>query len=212
MSTTIVYGDTVEGTLSGQDAVYATARSTYNFSGASLLVGQYGAYVVNEGFVRFDTSFVGTDNITSAVLSFYVTNDSSVTDFVFEARLHPWGTTYESADWVAGASLSGLTLLASINTSALTPSAYNDLADVALPANINKTGFTNFLLSSSRQRVGNVPTTDEYVGVQDKATGGTSTGPKLTVVYSAGGQAPGDEDGYLPRAMPQEPQIVTVFS
>jgi hypothetical protein len=185
MSTTVVYGDAVEGTNTGNNAVYATARSVQTDNSVALFIGQYGTYVVNEAFLRFNTSFLGTDTIVSAVLSLYVENNASVTDFVLEARLHDWGITLEAADWVAGDDIASKILLASIDTSTVTQGAYNDLTDVALPANINKTGFTNFLLNSSRQRLANAPTTDEYVAVTNKADGGASTGPKLTIVHSA---------------------------
>lgn len=213
MSTTVVYGDTVEGGIGSADAVYANARAGAGlFGSASLLMGQYGAYNIYEAFLRFDTSFLGTDTITSAVLSLYVNNNSSVTDFIAEARLHPWGATLETADWVAGASLSGLTLLATLDTSAVTGAAYNDFTDVALPANINKTGFTNIMLSSSNHRLGNAPTADEYLGVDTKANGGTTTGPKLTIVSTSVAASISEDNYSFPMQVTPQRRTVMVFS
>jgi hypothetical protein len=84
-------------------------------------------YTIYEGFYQFDTSGIGdTDTIDSAVFSLHGHTDNSVTDFTINCRLKDWGTGLTTADWVAGADLSALTLLATFATSGFTTSGYND--------------------------------------------------------------------------------------
>ena len=147
--------------------------------------------VVYEAFLGFDTSAIGdTDTISAAVLNVTSNADVSTTDFDLQARLRDWGTTVTTADWVAGASLSGLTLLAHYATSGgfTANSAYN-FVDDAMPANTSKTGTTRMLLCSSRTVSGTDPSGDEYVAIKSAETTGTTSDPKLTVTYSAGGGA-----------------------
>ena len=208
MTTTVVYAGTVDGVILMLDqrdpgaGSYAAARAgTAESSVAdsiveSLAVGQiwwdYGGgdtdVQVEESFIGFDTSPIAdTDTVSAAVLNVTADSDNSTTDFTIEARLYDWGAGLEVADWVAGASLSGLTLLATKTTaSGFTAGTAYDFTDVAMPANVNKTGSTRMILCSSRTTGNNAPTGDEYVGIRAADYAGTTSDPKLTVTHAAG--------------------------
>jgi hypothetical protein len=178
LTTYTIYGDTTDGYLTAASQNQATASSvdtTWN-----IFVGQQvgGFY---EGALAFDTSIV-VGTITAATLSVYGMSDSSTTDFTFEARLHDWGATLTTSDWVPGNQLGTKTLLASMATSAWSASGYNALtSEAAFLSSINQAGFTRLLLCSSRHRLNTAPSGTEYVGVIAADTGGTSQDPKLVV-------------------------------
>jgi hypothetical protein len=90
---------------------------------------------------------------------------------------------------VPGASLAGLTLLASISTSGgWAFQTTKTFTDVAFPANINGAGQTRVVLASSRLRAGNQPGGAEYVAsFAGDATPGTTYDPKLTITHAASG-------------------------
>lgn len=197
MTTLTVFGDTADGAVESSDATYSTMRSGSGLSAFTVtttwIVGQQTGYVGDQIFLAFDTSPLGAGaTITSAVLSLYGSENASATDFDVQARLLDWGTTVTTADWVAGASLSGLTLLGSFNTSAYSLEAYNAFSDTAMTANINKTGFTRMVIASSRLSNGDVPTGNEYVGFYLANEAGTTKDPKLVITYTtpAGGARP----------------------
>jgi len=140
--------------------------------------------------ISFDTSFLGSSAvIISAVLSLYFDDEQAGQDFTIEAREHDFGDTITTADFVAGADISGKTLVASMLRSAATLNQYNALtSDAALLTNINKTGKTRIVVTSSRFRTG-----DEPAGFTERITAqmfSAANPPKLTITYisSGGGQ------------------------
>ena len=143
---------------------------------------------VDESFLSFDTSALTSGaTVSAAVLRVTSYTDVSTTDFDIQARLRDWGTSLTTADWVAGADLSGLTLLGSYATSSgFTANTGYDLSDTAMAANVNKTGPTRMLLCSSRTTAGTAPTGDEYVAIRAADYTGTTRDPQLTVTYAAG--------------------------
>jgi len=210
VSTLVVYSDTSDGVIDsadgyddeydGWDGDYAVTRSGTGVvleavTGLIVAVGQLGAasfywvFWVYEGFLGFDTSSIpDTDTVSAAVLRVTSYADYSTTDFDIQARLRDWGTTVTTADWVAGADLSGLTLLGSYATSGgFTATTGYDLSDTAMAANVSKTGSTRMLLCSSRTTNNNAPTGAEYVNIYSADETGTTRDPKLTVTYAAGG-------------------------
>jgi len=201
---------TADGRVRCSNATYTTARSgggtfatdttaTYMEVGQELFGGVYYCY---EGFLQFDTSSIPSDaTITSATLELYVVaaNTSSSGAGILNVRVKDWGTTVTSADWVAGASVSGQTLVAhSASMSSLTPSAYNTLTDDALAANIVKAGATKFMVTSDRFEAGTAPTGapngTEYVSIE---TANGSNPAKLTVTWSTGGSDPMGMAGFF---------------
>ena len=194
-TTTTVYSNTADGYIQSVNATYATARSggtlTSDNTNTVLAVGQDKAtnYYCLQSYIYFDTGtpIPDTDTIETATLSLYGYYDGSTTDFVLEARLYTWsGSGLTTADWVAGASLSGKTLLATYATSGGWPTnAYTALvSEAAFVNNINKTGNTEILLDSDRQAAGTTPTGAEYVYPYSADQTGTTSDPKLVVVHA----------------------------
>lgn len=192
MATLTAYSSTADGYIESNSATYSTARAgggtlnaiaAANFCNLGQRLG--GDYYCYEAFLDFDTSSIPDDaTITAVELSLCGNgDDSSVTDFDLEARLHDWGASLTTADWVAGADLGGKTLLASKATSGWSASAYNAFTENGsnFRDNINKTGVTRILICSSRHRAGNAPTGNEYVGF---LAAEWSSDPKLVVTYT----------------------------
>ena len=192
-TTTTAYASVDDGYVSSANSTYATARSGGSLSSdtgsSAFSVGQYfnsPTYTCWEGFIDPDTSAIpDTDGISSAVLSLYGTSDQSATNFTNNARLFDWGTSLTTADWIAGASLSAQTLLATFDSASYVDAVYNDFtSDAAFIANVNKTGETRIILSSSRHEAGNAPTGAEYINWSSANVAGTTQDPKLVVVHA----------------------------
>lgn len=198
MPTNTFFSGTNDGHIFSNDSgTYANARAmatspSVNNTATVITFGQadFGGpdYYCYEGFVDFDTSAIAdTDTVTSATLSLWGQTDASATDFTMEAREWDWGGALTTADVVAGASLSGKTLLASLTTAGLSTSGYNAFTESGTnfqTATNMKTGTVSIILDSSRQTSGTTPTGTEYVSVQS-ADGANA--PKLVVVSSAAG-------------------------
>jgi hypothetical protein len=149
----------------------------------------------------FDTSGIeDTETVTTATLSLYGNADGSATEFVSQARVDDWGPTLATGDWVAGESLSGLTLVATYNTaSGWSTSAYNDYtSDAAFPANVPKTSVLYLVVTSDRLAAGTAPTGDETIDNYPAEDTGTTRDPKLVVVTTAAAV-----DQYPPLVMAQ---------
>jgi len=179
----------------GYDLTYATARSTgavYNAGAVAYTIGQRllsSYYRCHEVFVQFDTSSIGADStVTSATFSLYGQSDGTTTnEFVMEARIRDWGAALEDADWVAGANLGDYTLVAQYDTTGGWPvdTSYTDFSNVALPANIAKTGTTYIMVASDRQRTNNAPTGNEYANAYSANEAGTDRDPKIYIEYQS---------------------------
>ena len=192
MPTYVIYSDSTDGYLECTNATYATARSgggtlTSDTSAATITVGQYHdtTYYVEEAFLSFDTSSV-VGVATSAVLSLYLNTDGSTSaDFTINARAYDWGSSLTTADWIAGASLSGNTLRASYGTASLA-AGYNDFTSEATFKD-NLTNPVRLVLASSRTEAGTSNATNpysDYVSFKSANETGTSSDPKLTIVTS----------------------------
>lgn len=194
MTTLVVYGDTTDGYISSQDAVYTNARDglgTLNpdTGSSTALCGQNTAggpiYSCNESFVAFDLIGVDTSAVMSAAaLSLWVSSDSSTTDFTVEARAFDWGASLTNADFRTAAQLGALTLVASRSTSAVVAASYLDLTDVALVANLTVGLVNRFVLCSDRHTAGTTPTTAEYLTFSMANAAGTTQDPKLTLTIT----------------------------
>lgn len=169
---------------------YTKARAGTGSYGVAVAIGSATDYIGQtksgaivgcfETYLEFDTSSLAGKTITSATLSIYPTTlANSGGSWTNEARLYDYGTSLTTADYVAGASISGYTSLATLTSAASTTGAYRAFTDVALPANINKTGKTRIGIFSSEQRLNSAPTGQEYVAFDGEA--GTNP-PKLVVV------------------------------
>jgi hypothetical protein len=190
-TTYTIFGDTSDGRTFSEHSSYATARTAIGTGGSTATgndhpVGQNffsPNYYCFQMLIAFDTSAIpDTATITAVTLSMYSEQNNSTTDFTVEARLFDWGATVTNADYVSGDDMAAKTLLASYPTSSHVINAYNVLtSEAAFAANINLTGFTRILLCSSRQRVGNTPTGNEYVNLNTAENTGITKDPKLVV-------------------------------
>lgn len=191
MATYTFYGDTADGRVYGVNTDYPTARETASTADNTAVtngpcIGQalVGAnYQVEEGFIQFDTSSIpDSETVTSATLSLYYSVDEDDVTFDVQARIHDWGTTLTTADWVGASGLAAKTLVATNNTGGMVTNAYTAFtSETAFPANINKTGFTRLLLNSSRHAGAIIPTGSERVGIWFGDEGANKR-PKLVVV------------------------------
>lgn len=187
-----------DGIVSSTNATYLTARAGSGLVvsdtsgvpnvGQLNILGNYSCY---EMFVQFDTSALGASAIVSAAsLKLVLILDSSTNDFTNEARISNWGASLTTADWVAGASLSALTSVATLSTSGIgATDSYKTFAEngTNFQTNISLTGTTYLLIDSSRHVAGNVPgaNVSEFVGWEaTERNAGTSTDPKIDITYT----------------------------
>ncbi|GIH22996.1 hypothetical protein Aph01nite_13060 [Acrocarpospora phusangensis] len=196
---TAVLAGTGDGFLDSFNATYNTARSGSNLNADTsnfvMAVGQDVGFSVYQSYVGFDTSAIpDADTVSAAVLSLWLDNDESATDFTVEARQFNWSSGgLTTADWIAGASLSGNTLLASIATSGIGASgAYKNFTSEAalLTATGMKTGTVYMNLSSSRTRTGTAPSGGNPEYVLWAAADASSAEPTLTITHAGAALAP----------------------
>lgn len=179
------------GSVQCSSTVYATARS----GGGSLLatadhlVGQRFSspnYFCVEGFIIFDTSALDDgETIQGVVLSCDGANNLSTEDFTMVAATSAYdGGAVVTTDFVAGASLSGLTEVATWASSGY-DAGYNAFTSTGSAFNsaINTTGNTSIILFSAEMRDNSAPTTDERVLFTDADAAGTTTDPKLDITH-----------------------------
>ena len=200
MTTDTFFAGTSDGYIRCANATYATARSgggTFVVDSSStggLPVGQLlqtGMYYVWETFLSFDTASIPDDAIIDSVSLELYGSAHSVTSsgFTIEARMYDWGASLTSADFIPGASLSALPLVASkvLTTDAdWNLAGYNALtSESAFVDNINRTGLTSIVLDSSRLVAGSAPTGIEQVQAFSADHGGilTDGDPRLVVEY-----------------------------
>jgi len=192
-------GDTADGSTSGQNDDYATARNTSftsGVTGATFVVGQNlsgSTYLVYRDFLKFVTSSIGADStITQVNLKLVATTDSSTTDFDVQIVKQIWtephtsnaeanydgclAGTQDDTIWRNTSGMSTNTQYASGNLSTAWPS---------------KTGNTYYSLISNRDHDGSgtAPTGIERIALASANHTTESYRPVLTVVYTAGGAA-----------------------
>jgi hypothetical protein len=143
-----------------------------------------------EGFLSFNASAVA-GSASVGTLSLYGADAFGLdTAFTTEARAHPWSSgNLTTADWVAGASLSALTRLATRASAGFTTSGYNAFtSDVAMLAAIDAHGTLDMLLCSARQTAGTAPSDGEYLEWISADASGTAQDPKIDITtIDAGG-------------------------
>lgn len=192
---TTVYAGTSDGLVQSYDSAYSTARSGTNLTAdttSSLSAGQsYDGlfyYYATQSFVSFDTSAItDSDTVSAIVLASYLYIDNSTTNFVTQAREHDWGASLTTADWVAGASLSSKTLMASIDSNGIgAAEAYKSFTSEAafLTATNLKTGTVYLLLCSAEQTNNSAPTDSEELLWYSANEAGTTKDPKLTITHA----------------------------
>jgi hypothetical protein len=187
METLTVYGDAGDGYIESSDAVYATAAAgnnlTVSTSATGLLVGQFltSSYYIHQSFIKFDTSSLpGGATIDHSDLYFTVYGNHSNTDFTLQVKAYfTWGTL-DTSDWRTPTQLTALTTTAGISTANFTTGELD-----LLVGGVTKAGTTYYLLNSSLNASGTAPTVDEYLEIRSADYAGTTSDPRLVVVYTA---------------------------
>jgi hypothetical protein len=202
MTTTTVFGDTADDTITSFDNTYSVARDHggsdegVNAATTELVFGQNFSsptYYCIEAFVAFDTSPIpDTDVVSAAVLSLWGFNDNDASDLMTGvARVFDWSTAVDLTDFRTASQLSALTQVASAAAGVFASGAYFAFTSTgSMPAAINVTGTTRFVLHSNRHAAGTTPTIEEYWQTVASDVAGTTNDPKLVVTHAAaaGGQ------------------------
>ena len=191
MTTSVIYADPAGyvGTdghdIGSFNATYSTARAGDNLTlsptnpGGNTL-GQTLGYYISQNFEQFDTSSVGAGSTVSAVVyEAYCYSDFSTTDFTIEGRIHDFGSLpVTTDDWVAGADLSGKTLLATAPTSSASDGELTWTSESAFLSNIDDTGYTRLILVSKEMTDDSEPIGAEYMALA------VDTPPRLIIEYT----------------------------
>ena len=117
-----------------------------------------GVHVCYQTFVAFDTTVPAGFTVSSVSLQVDFSTLSHTPEWIIEARSQSWlsgGLT--TADFVAGASLSGLTLLASLDTTGISTHPQSLVSSGSFISSLNTSGQTEIMISSSKQRIGTAP-------------------------------------------------------
>jgi len=180
-------------------AAAAAGSGTITAGATPLWVGQVGFGGANqyrgvyESFTAFDLSGLpDDDNITDAVLSLYGVSDLYTVDVSLEARSYDWGVSLTTADWRTPAQLSGLTRLATFDTTGFSASGYNDFtADGSNLLNaIDPTATLRMILCSAETVAASDPgVADEYGAFRAADEAGTTQDPKLVVTHAPASKA-----------------------
>lgn len=207
MATYTIFSDSADGSITSNSAVSWNATRAGNDllvddTSVQTYLGEYdalkGYFEMYESFLSWDTSvIVDSETVTSATVSIYGGQAGPTTwegpAGTLEARAFDWGATLTAGDWVAGASLSGLTLLASFavgNAGVGWAAAYNVFtSQAAFLAAVNKTGSTRLMMCTSDMRSGTDPGAINRVIVMFAEASGTTQDPKLVVNTTAGSTA-----------------------
>ena len=179
-------------------ASYSTARAGAAMTGVTpdpLGVGQYWSpgplYTVQEALVEFDLGLLPPLEIADVQLLGTVTNVDRDTAFTVEARAFDYGDSIvPTDDWVPGANLGALTLLASVAAPA-TPGPITFSLESAMATAIDSaragTGKLRMVLASSRTRTGSAPNsgaTHELLYLAGKGSGADALRLQVTAAGS----------------------------
>jgi hypothetical protein len=197
MSTLVVYanggGDVSSSSTTNATTCYNGANLAAA-SGTTLTAGTYrassgptwNAYI---GYLGFDTSALTAESVVSAALfSLYCTNDQIVsTPGQTRIRLHDWGASVDTGDWLTPATAAGKTLLATAENTAISSSARYTFVDVAGAANVNLTGTTRVIVSGGEFEASSPGAGGSafyaYAVFATSAYSGTTNDPYLTITY-----------------------------
>jgi hypothetical protein len=197
VTVTAIRADTVDGRCRGSSAVYLDARAganimtdSYGYAGRDVAAG---TYYVFDLYASFDTAVVPDDDvITDVVLSLNLEEDGSTTDFTMEARLFDWGASLTTADWVNGADLAALPLLATLPTAGIgATGAFKDFtSESAFIGAINSTGSTRMLICCAGKRSATPNADSEYLKFTPGNDGTEALRPLLTITHAPAPPAP----------------------
>ena len=189
-----VTGGAGDGYLLSSNDTYATARSGSSLSvdvnGATALTGQRkgtspAGFSCYEFFVAWDTSVI-PDNarITGATigLNAHADSDADAVDDI-NCYLRDWGVGLAPEDWVPGADLGGLTLLAHLHHAARSAGTYYDFtSESALLTSISTTGTLRVVFACANLVAGTEPSTTYQRATWHQAESANEA-PRLVVTY-----------------------------
>ncbi|MFQ6029155.1 MAG: hypothetical protein ACE5Q6_16875, partial [Dehalococcoidia bacterium] len=153
-----------EGT-SGDQVVSNPAQATFGGLGQFNQTTGSPNWRCGELFLAFATGVIpDADTITSVTFSMHTSGVGGLNGpaFDMEVRQDSWQPSVDAGDFVPGSQLGARTLYASLNTSVLLAETRFDWSENGsnLRDAINKTGDTEFLVCSSRHRLGQPPPND----------------------------------------------------
>jgi len=180
--------DDVYNSLNGADSTdWEFSRSTVGGYGPgnTLSCSKFSSkYYINEIFLEFDTSIIGSGQTVSSAILYMAHNYRDPTSFNVEARITDWGETFTMDDFIPGGNLGDTTLLAHIaNESLYSIDTYYAFIDDAMAANINCTGKTRMVLFIDKIRLDTPPTEGNRVWFYPNTD--ETYKPKLVVTYAA---------------------------
>lgn len=190
MTVTISYAPTNDGRIQSQSSgSYSTALNgtgTLNVDTTSATLGTFGQhyspfYSVYQYFVEFGQAFDTNYVVTNAYFEFTCanTNGESVERHM-EIREHNWGSTVEAFNFRTPSQLSSEPLLGSGTT-------INDVAvesrirvgGEGLRGRLDSSGTIKCVISTSRNRLQQAPSTSEFTQVYTANESGTAKDPRL---------------------------------
>lgn len=219
---TTVYAGT-DGSAWGQNAAYATARTTGAANdGSIIMVGQRfsgATYFCYEGFLTFALNTplgdYGKFTITDVDLFLKTRDDLDATAFDLKVVGRDYGLTLDTADFVSGASISGTVLFQNPSTD-FAAGAYEQLTKAAawdnsaLFAGTGTSSYLRFMLYSSRHAAGTTPTGNELLSFYDSSESGTTSDPYALIEWYSKDPVAGNLHGAVgpaaawPRALSAE--------
>lgn len=198
-----LFAGAVDGAVESSSAAYAdavagtgTAALAADAAGLTLAVvsgiannNSAATYICTEAFISFDLSTLPPGCIVrGATLSLY--HNASAVDVAFtaEVRTYDWGAGVTTADWVGGASLGALPLLASLASTAFAATQYNAFASLpTLAAALQAAagGTLRMIINNSLHRLATAPGLNVFSNIifQSADTALTTQDPKLDIFY-----------------------------
>lgn len=189
MATETIYGVAANGRVECSSATYAPARDgtgTLATTADNITCGQANDFTCFEPLLGFDVdpfwAAYPTAVVSAAELRTTVFGVNASNGKVFQSRLHNWGTTIDTADYVAGGSLSTKTLLASHTQDANT--GEKTWTGAGLLSNLPTSGVYRMLLCAA-DMVNNVsPAGLEYIQQRAQGYATQAERPKLVLTYT----------------------------
>lgn len=196
MATTTITANTDDGHVTGQDAVYATARATAtgsDDSSTTFRVGQHDSpdFQLWRAFMRFDTSPLAGATITGATLKVWKEGHVADQDYAMWIYRYAWASTLSAnkeADY-DGAYGSG-TFEGELWENGSYPADGAYVTFAVSPAGINTGGFTGYALVSSNDQSDTEARGEEYAIFSSADHGTAGQRPVLEITYTPAAGVP----------------------
>jgi len=192
MSEQVIFGEATDSFVCGQDAIYATARSTaHEFdTNGYLIVGQAldkGLYNCWRSVLEFDTSGV-TGTVTAVQLKLTVSSDFSTLDFTVRINKCAWDSPFDAGNMEANydAVLAGTYDDMWRSSSGVLPDTPYLSAQLD-PTYVNLEGMTQYGLISSMDQQGIPPPTNSFLLLYPQESATEAFRPQLILTVSEDG-------------------------